>query len=338
MYCCQQKPWNLWAAAVPVLQTITAAALASAVILIATGCRSSRLPVIAVIPETTAQEIWESEHAGVAQAARAYHWNIYWNGPSREDDLPRQIAIVNRSVERHVQGILLSPDHAVALISPVRAALARNIPVIIVGSPLDIDPSGQLPFVLNDDAATGRIAAQQARPLLHAGDVVAVLGVDSDILASLQRANAFESSLSASMPGVSIIEERSTSFSFSEAEASAEELILSHSTLRLIVALNVNQTRAALNAILSTGSAGRMHLIGCDQDLDLMHFLREGKIDAMIVENTRKMGFDALQILYRKLHRLDVPVTTVVEPILVTRRNIDTPGVQKILEMNWRSQ
>ncbi len=56
-------------------------------------------------------------------------------GPSREDDLPRQIQIVNNAVARGVIGLVLAPDHAVALLSPVQAAIAQGIPTVIVSSP-----------------------------------------------------------------------------------------------------------------------------------------------------------------------------------------------------------
>ena len=73
------------------------------------SCRSTQPPVVAVVPETTAREVWESEHAGAERAAHALGWSIYWNGPSREDDVARQIQIVNSAIARHVTGLILSP-------------------------------------------------------------------------------------------------------------------------------------------------------------------------------------------------------------------------------------
>src|ERR1700722_17865371 len=189
------------------------------------SCRATHPPVIAVVPETTAREVWESEHAGAEHAAHALGWSIYWNGPSREDDVARQIQIVNSAIARHVTGLILSPDHAVALISPVRSALALGIPTVILGTPLAIAPGGKLFFVTNDDAAMGRLATQ---PLLHhlkPGDMVAILGVNPNIIGQIERANAIEDSIQHTLPGVKVIERRSTSFAFSEAEETAEETV-----------------------------------------------------------------------------------------------------------------
>lgn len=311
---------------------------ASMLLTVNLACKSSRNALIAVIPETTAQELSESEHSGAEKAARALDWNVYWNGPSREDDFPQQIHLVYEAIDRNVAGLVLSPDHAVALISPVRSALARGIPTVIVGSPLGTSPGGNLVFVVNDDAATGHLAAERAYLYLNPNDTVAVLGIDPNILGSIERADAFEASIRERLPKARIIEGRSVSFSIAEAEQSVEQTIRSVPGLRVIVTLNINQTRAAMQALQSSRSAGKIILIGCDQDLDLMLHLRLGDIDSVIAENTQEMGYEAVQIIHQQLLSERTDSKIVVEPILVTKQNIDSAKVQEVLDMDWRGQ
>jgi len=311
---------------------------ASMLLTVNLACKSSRHALIAVIPETTAQELSESEHAGAEKAARALNWNVYWNGPSREDDFPQQIHLVYEAIDRNVAGLVLSPDHAVALISPVRSALAHGIPTVIAGSPLGTSPGGNLVFVVNDDAATGRLAAERASLYLKPNDTVAVLGIGPNILASIERADAFEASLRERLPKIHIIEGRSISFSVAEAEESVAQTIRSVPGLRVIVTLNINQTRAAMQALGSSKSAGKIILIGCDQDLDLMLHLRLGDIDSLIAENSQEMGYEAVQIIHQKLLGEHTGSRFVVEPVLVTRQNIDSAEVQQVLDMDWRGK
>jgi ribose transport system substrate-binding protein len=312
--------------------------LASSLLTLSSACKPSRGTLIAVIPETTAQELSESEHAGAERAARAYGWNIYWNGPSREDDFPRQIHLVYEAIDRNVAGLVLSPDHAVALISPVRSALAHGIPTVIVGSPLGTSPGGNLVFVINDDAATGRLAAERACLYLNSNDAVAVLGVDPNILGSIESADAFEASLRERFPKVRIIERRSISFSEAEAEESVEQTIRSVPELRVLVTLNIDQTRAARRALHESKTEKKIMLIGCDQDLDLMLYLRLGQIDSVIAQNTREMGYEAVQIIHQRLLGESTEPKIVVKPILVTKQNIDSAEVQEVLDMDWRGQ
>lgn len=300
--------------------------------------RASRPKVIAVVPETTAQEIWESEHAGVTHAAHAFGWKVYWNGPSREDDFPRQVQIVRQAIARGVTGLILSPDHDVVLISSVQAALDKKIPTVIVGSPLGISPSGKLVFVVNDDDATGRLAAARAAMYLKPGDSVAILGMNPNLLSSIERANAFEDAIETHIRGIRIEERRTTSVSPAAAEEIAEDVIHAYPHLRVILALNVNQSRAVYGALLSTGSEGKIALIACDQDLDLLHHLRSGGIDSLIAQNTYVMGYDAIQEIHKQLAGEPTERRIVIPPVLITRENVDSPDVQKVLDMDWRVQ
>lgn len=312
------------------------AALLAAACCAIVGCRAHKPPVIAVIPGTTAQEMWESEHAGAERAAQALGWTVYWNGPSREDDITRQIQLVNSAIARHVSGIVLSPDHAVALITPIRAAMSAGIPVVIVGSPLSLPAQQNLSFVVNDDKVMGKFAADRLGAQLKPGDSVAVLGVYPGIVSLVDRARAFEDALQQSNPKVRIIERRSGSFGFAEAEQIAEEAIRANPDLRAILGINIVQTRAAYFALLATGNLGRIALVGCDQDLDLVRQMRAGAIDALVAENTAKMGYDALQLLAAQRAGDRRWEMKRVAPVLITRQNVDRPEIQQILDMNWR--
>ena len=163
---------------------------ALSLLLVLTACKPAKRPTIAVVPETTAQELWESEHAGAAHAAYELGLDIYWNGPSREDDLPKQIQIVNNAIARGVNGLVLAPDHAVALISPVRAAIAHGIPTVIVSSPLGTFSDQDVMFVVNDSETAGAMAADRAAKYLSAKDAVAVFGVNPNLLGSIQTADS----------------------------------------------------------------------------------------------------------------------------------------------------
>ena len=213
------------------------------------GCHRPEKPIIAVIPETTAQEAWESAHFEASRIAATWKLDTFWNGPSREDDLQRQIQIVDEEVDRGAAGIILAPDHAIALISPVRAAVAKSIPVAILNNPLAASPKEDVLFVLNDHKATGRIAAERVSHYLKSKhNEVAIIGVHPSFLGSITIADTFKRTLQQYDPDITIVEQRTT-LGFSEAEFSADELLREKPELRAIVTLNVVQTRAFYDAL-----------------------------------------------------------------------------------------
>jgi ribose transport system substrate-binding protein len=266
--------------------------------------------------------------------ASTWGWDTFWNGPSREDDLLRQIQIVEKELDQGVTGIILVPDHAVALISPVRAAVEKHIPVAILDNPLAASPKEDVVFVLNDNAATGRIAAERVSHYLKGTDnEVAILGVYPDFLGTIVAADTIKAELQRYDPGVRFIEQRST-FGSTEAEESTEELIEAHPGLRAIVTLNISQTRAAYNVLSRAKLVGKVALIGCEQDFDLIYRVRTGEIDSIIAKDTRTMVRDAMQWIRRRREGTVTGDTIVVQPKLVTKQNVDSPEIQWILAVN----
>ena len=298
------------------------------------GCRRAERPLIAIIPATTAQEVWESAHVEAARIASTWGWDTFWNGPSREDDLLRQIQIMEKELDQGVAGIILAPDHAVALISPVRAAVEKHIPVAILDNPLTASPKEDVVFVLNDNAATGRMAAERVSHYLKGThNEVAILGVHPNFLGTIVATDTIKDELRRYDIGIRFIEQRST-FGSTEAEESAEELLEAHPALRAIVALNVSQTRAAYNALSRAKLVGKVALIGCEQDFDIIYRVRTGEIDSVIAKDTRTMVRDAMQWIHQRREGTVTGETIVVAPKLVTKQNVDSPEIQWILAVN----
>src|SRR5580698_6086191 len=99
------------------------------------GC-SRTSNTIAVIPRACGTALWEPEHAGVAHVARRQGMNVYWNAPTREDDVAGQIDLLERVVAKGYAGIIIAPDQTLPLRSPVRRIVSRGLPIVVVGTNL----------------------------------------------------------------------------------------------------------------------------------------------------------------------------------------------------------
>ncbi len=144
-------------------------------VLYAVGCGMHSQVRIAFIPQTEGTMTWEAAHVGAEIAAERTGAYVYWNAPTREDDVEAQIALIDRVVNDGYQGLVLAPDQALALISPVRRALAHRISTVIIASPLPIPAGGDLSYILNDDQEGGQMAAKRVGELLRGHGTVAIL-------------------------------------------------------------------------------------------------------------------------------------------------------------------
>ena len=101
------------------------------------GAKSKKWRVI-VIPKGTTHEFWKTLHAGTLKAADELgNVDVIWQGPQKEDDRVQQIQLVQNAIAAGVDGIVLAPLDARALVDPVEAAVAKGIPVVIFDSALE---------------------------------------------------------------------------------------------------------------------------------------------------------------------------------------------------------
>lgn len=118
-----------------------------------------------VIPKGTTHEHWKSVHAGAAHAAEELgNVEIVWKGPQKEDDRTEQIALVQTAAQTQVDGIVLAPLDAEALVPPVEEAVAKKIPVVIIDSALRSEQP--ISYVATDNYRGGVLAAERMAELL----------------------------------------------------------------------------------------------------------------------------------------------------------------------------
>ena len=129
---------------------------------------------VMVIPKGTTHEFWKTIHAGALKGAEeAGNVEIIWQGPQKEDDRSQQIQLVQGAVAAGVDGIVLAPLDARALVPPVEAAIAKGIPVVIIDSGLESTKIAS--YVATDNRNGGVLAANRLGELMKGEGKIIVL-------------------------------------------------------------------------------------------------------------------------------------------------------------------
>ncbi|HVW76909.1 MAG TPA: substrate-binding domain-containing protein [Alloacidobacterium sp.] len=299
----------------------------------ALSCKDQGLRV-AVIPRTTAFTIWEAAHAGAQFAAAPAGIQVYWNAPASEDDIQEQSALVDRVIDQHYEGLILAPDQPLALLAPVERAVAKGIHTVIIASPLSMPPRPNVAYIVNDDQAIGHMAAARIADILHGHGRVAVLGINPQSLSDLDILHSFESTLEERSPGITIIDRRTGTHNLTEAQQIAEDVLALHHDLDAVFTLSAIASYGTINALQSDGNE-KTKVIGFEQSVELANDMREGVVDSLIAEDTYQMGYQAMQLL--SAHRSGVlpPENIQLQPVLLTRENIDSPQARNLVNMDW---
>jgi ribose transport system substrate-binding protein len=308
-------------------------------LLLAAGCSQSENephpsgPTIAVIPKGTTHSYWRSVEAGAKQAGKDLSVQIIWKGPLKENDRAMQIALVEQFVTQGIDGIALAPLDETALLRPVREAAAHKIPVVIFDSGL----KGQvgkdfISFVATNNYAGGQLAGKEMVDLLNGKGKVVVLRYQVGSASTEQREKGFLD-VTAQHPGVQILSQNQYGGATSgESLQKAEEML---DTLRQadgIFCPNESTTYGMLVALRKHNLAGHVRFVGFDSSEELIRGLENGEIDALVVQNPRKMGYLAVKTLVDYLHGQKVPerIDTGVE--LVTKANLQEPAIQELVK------
>ncbi len=298
------------------------------------SCRRSPA-VVAFIPRTTGVSLWESERTGAESVASRLNLRVYWNAPTREDDIEAQIALVERVRRGGYAGLVLAPDQALALMTPVQRVLSAGIPTVIVSSPLPLTPGNRLCYVVNDNEEAGRVAAKRIATILHGEGSVALLSIDPDISGIITRLGAFESYLSRYYPKIRTVGKRMGAYNGAEAQQVTAELLNSHPDLDALFSFTAVSTRGAYFALKRAGRIKRVRLIGCEQEGDLLDLVSQGEIDSLLLEDTYQMGRKALECIAALRQGKPVAARVSLRPLLVTRDNINSPEILRALDQGW---
>lgn len=298
------------------------------VLLLAAACSRDTRPVIGVVPKGTSHLFWQTVHAGAIKAGREFGYRIEWNAPALEIDSSRQIGIVESMVNRRLAGIALAPVDRQALSAVVERASKANVPVAIFDSA--IETPSILTYVATNNAEGGRMAARRIGELIGGKGKVAIIGFMPGSASTMEREDGFAGEIRTKYPGINVVALQFGNADRSKAMAVTENVLAAHPDLAALFADNESSLSGAVQA-LKARKAKHVKLVGFDTSEQLAGDMKEGWIDAFVVQDPFRMGYESVRMI--ALSRASKPVERVVDTgvRLVTSREIDRPDVKAFL-------
>ncbi len=167
------------------------------------GARKKKWRIL-VIPKGTTHEFWKTIHSGAHKAADELGTvDLVWQGPQKEDDRLQQIQLVQTAIASKVDGIVLAPLDARALVKPVEKAVTKGIPVVIIDSALESDKITS--FVATNNVNGGALAARRLGELLKGEGKVILLRYMVGSASTEAREKGFTETLAKDFPKIAIL-------------------------------------------------------------------------------------------------------------------------------------
>ncbi len=291
---------------------------------------------LAVIPKGTTHEFWKSIHAGAIKAQREYEAQgvsvrLTWKGPIREDDREQQIQVVEGFLSQGVQGIVLAPLDASALVRPVQEAKQAGIPTVVIDSALSSDDA--VSFVATDNEKGGALAADRLGGLLDGKGRVLLLRYQEGSASTDAREKGFLDRMHAQYPGIEIVSSDQYAGATRDTAKRASENLLNRfaGQVQGVFTPNESSTAGMLLALQDVGRAGQIRFVGFDSSESFVAAMRKGELDGIVLQNPFEMGYQGVKTMVAHLRgeqvegRVDTGVT------IVTPDNLDSEASRALL-------
>ena len=277
-----------------------ALALAALALMLIPGCgaRHSQKEVYYLVATNVSLPYWETAIAGFKAAAAQDNVTAKVAGPDTYDP-QGELAEFQKVVAAKPAGILVSVSDAAVMQPGIDAAVSAGIPVITIDS--DAAASHRLYFIGTNNLEAGRLGGRR---------IIAKLGGKGNVVFftlagqpnTEERLKGFKDAF-AMQSGINITEVIDIKGDASVAFDRTQALLAQTGTKKIdaFVCLDSASGKLAADAIKRTGDTSR-ELVAWDVNPDTLQSIKDGVIDATIVQKPFTMGYVGLKALDEIFH------------------------------------
>ncbi|HLK60841.1 MAG TPA: ABC transporter substrate-binding protein [Chthonomonadaceae bacterium] len=286
---------------------------------------------IAVIPKGTGNAFWLGVKAGAdAAASAAGNVKITWVGPEHEGDATEQVNIVQTQINNHVDGIVLAAVNSDSLATPVKTATDKGIPVVTVDSGIAPDKDTSLAYIATDNVRGGREAGEKLAELIGKKGEVALLIFKPGAASNDEREKGFKDAI-AKYPDIKLVATQ-VGGNVTEATNNMTNILTSNKNLAGVFAASEPNGVGAISALKQSKQNGKIKLVAFDGSAIEVAGLKDGIIQALIVQDPYQMGFKGINTVLSAIKKEPIKDKKVDSGMtVVTMDNLNTPDVQKLL-------
>ncbi|MFI0847971.1 substrate-binding domain-containing protein [Mesorhizobium sp. IMUNJ 23232] len=236
-----------------------------------------------------------------------------------DTDKAKQVSDLEDLNAQGVDGVLIFPGDSVMVAEPIKNTFnAQDIPVVITD--IGIRSGKYESLIITDNYKGGQQAADYMATLLPKGSKVVTLDHAPTNDNGQTRQKGFEDR--AKELGLEVLPEQPVAFLTLDAgRQSMEDLLVSEPDVKGAFAFNQLVIQGAYQALEQAKKAGEVKLIGFDLDPVSYKMVQDGKIDALVVQDPYKMGYEGMNIVLTKLGGGEVPHDIGLGTKLLTKAN-----------------
>jgi ribose transport system substrate-binding protein len=293
-------------------------------------------PTISVIVKDTTSFYWRTVLAGARQAGQDLGVNIAELGAQSQSDVNGQIGILESVVASNPTAIVIAPAGFAALGKPIDEAAKK---AKIIGIDSTADTAALTSMLMTDNLHAGRLAADILAQRIQKtyadteGDVVLITSRPGDPALD-QRVQGFKEQIAARYGALAIVAEKVADGQATTASKVMTEFIAEFPELRGVFASNPIAALGVAQAVAEskTNKTGdTINVVGFDLDDQLIKFLKDGTIGALVVQDPFRMGYQGVATALAAAKGEQVPHNIEIAAALLTKANMNSARSQELI-------
>jgi ribose transport system substrate-binding protein len=232
-------------------------------------------------------------------------------------DAATQVNQIQDFVSRQVDAIIYIPAGASAAGVPVEAAERADIPVVTVDRNPP-DAPGQS-FIASDSVAAAKELGEWVIGETGGEGNLAILQGQIGTTPQVDRQQGFEEALQ-DAPGINVVAEQTADWAQDKAFSVAQDMLQANPDIDIFWGQADAMALGAAQAVRQDGGGDRL-IVGFDGDVAGLEAVRDGKIDATMVQQTQRMGRMSVRTALDIIDGKDVPAEQLLPAFLLTSQD-----------------
>ena len=280
---------------------------------------------------------WKFVEAGARQAeaeanAAGTPVDVTFDAPVKDGDADGQITMMQNYITQKVDGIILCPIDDKALVGPATLAHQAGIPLAVGDSALQY--SELVSYVRTDNFKGGQMAGDElARVLGDKGNVILLRYAQGSASCDEREAGFLDAI--GKHPNIKVLDSKNYAGQGVDnaVEKSGNLLLEYKGQVDGVFTPNESSTNGMLLTLQKMGLTGKVKFVGFDGGKANVDGLRAGGIDALVLQNPKKIGYEGVRVMLAYLAKKPVEKIIDTGAKLATKANLDSAEIQDLLTL-----
>ncbi|KGX84143.1 sugar-binding protein [Pontibacillus marinus] len=246
-----------------------------------------------LIPQETDNDYWRLVEKGAREAEEELGVAVEYNGP-KKTSVSEHIEWIEKAVAAKVDGIITQGLDEETFAPVINQAIDKGIPVITIDT--DAASSKRSAYVGTDNYQAGFLAGQALIQDTGGQANVGIITGSFEARNMQLRVQGFRDAVK-NAPGVKILDVRASNITRIQAAEKADEMLSKYSEMDAFFGTSALDSYGIASTVQQRGRTNGVYIIAFDTLPETIELIRDGIIDATVVQKPYKMGYESVRLL-----------------------------------------